>query len=431
MQTQQIEQLNPRELVPWRNNARTHSKKQISQIVASIEQFGFTNPALIDGRGRIIAGHGRVEAAKLLGMETVPCIRLDYMTEAEKRAYVIADNQLAMNAGWDEDLLAIELGALGEMVLDFDLEITGFDTAEIDLIIDGADQAPAADPKEEIVPPKNSVPRRCEPGDIWQLGRHRLMCTDARNPMTIRLLMAGAKADMIFTDPPYNVAIDGNVCGSGSVKHREFAMASGEMSKAEFTAFLKDTFKIQARYSVDGSIHFVCMDWRHMAEILSAGEEVYSELKNLITWVKDNGGMGTFYRSQHELIFAFKKGTASHINNFELGQHGRYRTNVWHYRGMNSAGANRADELAMHPTVKPVAMIADAIRDVAKRNGIVLDLFGGSGSTLLAAEKTGRCAYLAEIDPLYCDVILHRWESQANGEAERVRSGAVVAEGVA
>ena len=248
------------------------------------------------------------------------------------------------------------------------------------------------------------------------------MCTDARNPMTIRLLMAGAKADMIFTDPPYNVAIDGNVCGSGSVKHREFAMASGEMSKAEFTAFLKDTFKIQARYSVDGSIHFVCMDWRHMAEILSAGEAVYSELKNLITWVKDNGGMGTFYRSQHELIFAFKKGTASHINNFELGQHGRYRTNVWHYRGMNSAGANRADELAMHPTVKPVAMIADAIRDVAKRNGIVLDLFGGSGSSLLAAEKTGRRAYLAEIDPLYCDVILHRWESQANGEAERIHS---------
>ncbi|RIJ20777.1 DNA methylase N-4 [Henriciella barbarensis] len=426
-----VEYLNTTSLTPRPNNARTHSKKQVRQIAEAITKFGFTNPILIDEQNCILAGHGRVEAAKLLGMETVPCIRLDYMTEAEKRAYVIADNKLAMNAGWDEDLLAIELGALGEMDLDFDLEITGFDTAEIDLIIDGVDQAPAADPKEEIVPPKNSVARRCEPGDIWQLGRHRLMCTDARNPMTIRLLMAGTKADMIFTDPPYNVAIDGNVCGSGSVKHREFAMASGEMSKAEFTAFLKDTFKIQARYSVDGSIHFVCMDWRHMAEILSAGEEVYSELKNLITWVKDNGGMGTFYRSQHELIFAFKKGTASHINNFELGQHGRYRTNVWHYRGMNSAGANRADELAMHPTVKPVAMIADAIRDVAKRNGIVLDLFGGSGSTLLAAEKTGRRAYLAEIDPLYCDVILHRWESQANGEAERVRSGAVVAEGVA
>lgn len=426
-----VEYLNTTSLTPRPNNARTHSKKQVRQIAEAITKFGFTNPILIDEQNCMLAGHGRVEAAKLLGMETVPCIRLDYMTEAEKRAYVIADNKLAMNAGWDEDLLAIELGALGEMDLDFDLEITGFDTAEIDLIIDGADQAPATDPKEEIVPALNSVARRCEPGDIWQLGRHRLMCTDARNPMTIRLLMAGAKADMIFTDPPYNVAIDGNVCGSGSVKHREFAMASGEMSKAEFTAFLKDTFKIQARYSVDGSIHFVCMDWRHMAEILSAGEGVYSELKNLITWVKDNGGMGTFYRSQHELIFAFKKGTASHINNFELGQHGRYRTNVWHYRGMNSAGANRADELAMHPTVKPVAMIADAIRDVSKRNGIVLDLFGGSGSTLLAAEKTGRRAYLAEIDPLYCDIILHRWEGQANGEAERVRSGAVVEEGVA
>lgn len=221
-----VEYLNTTSLTPRPNNARTHSKKQVGQIAEAITKFGFTNPILIDEQNCILAGHGRVEAAKLLGMETVPCIRLDYMTEAEKRAYVIADNKLAMNAGWDEDLLAIELGALGEMDLDFDLEITGFDTAEIDLIIDGADQARAADPEEEVVPPKNSVLRRCEPGDIWQLGRHRLMCTDARNPMTIRLLMAGAKADMIFTDPPYNVAIDGNVCGSGSVKHREFAMAS-------------------------------------------------------------------------------------------------------------------------------------------------------------------------------------------------------------
>ncbi|RIJ29635.1 site-specific DNA-methyltransferase [Henriciella algicola] len=426
-----IEYLDPRSLTPWKNNARTHSRKQLRQIKASIRRFKFTNPVLIDEDNRIMAGHGRVEAAKSLGMDTVPCLRIEHLSEAEKRAYVLADNKLALNAGWDEDLLRLELGALSELDLDFDLEITGFDTHELDFIIEGADQTPASDPKEETVPALNSVPRRCEPGDIWQLGRHRLMCADARNPMTIRLLMAGKKAEMVFTDPPYNVAIDGNVCGSGSVKHREFAMASGEMSKAEFTGFLRDTFEVQRRYTTDGSIHFVCMDWRHMGEILAAGEAVYSELKNVIAWVKDNGGMGTFYRSRHELIFAFKNGSGPHINNFELGQHGRYRTNVWHYRGMNSAGANRAEELAMHPTVKPVEMIADAIRDVSTRNGIVLDLFGGSGSTLLAAEKTGRCAYLAEIDPLYCDVILHRWETFAKGEAERVRSGAILEEGVA
>ncbi|RIJ20661.1 DNA methylase N-4 [Henriciella barbarensis] len=431
MTERHIEYLDPRSLTPWKNNARTHSRKQHQQLESSILQFGFTNPVLVDDDNRILAGHGRVEAAKSLGMDTVPCIRIEHLSEAECRAYVIADNKLALNAGWDEDLLRLELGALSELDLDFDLEITGFDTHELDFIIEGADQAPATDPKEEAIPALDSVPRRCEPGDIWQLGRHRLMCTDARNPMTIRLLMAGKKAEMVFTDPPYNVAIDGNVCGSGSVKHREFAMASGEMSKAEFTGFLRDTFEVQRRYTTDGSIHFVCMDWRHMGEILAAGEAVYSELKNVIAWVKDNGGMGTFYRSPHELIFAFKNGTGAHINNFELGQHGRYRTNVWHYRGMNSAGANRTEELAMHPTVKPVEMIADAIRDVSTRNGIVLDLFGGSGSTLLAAETTGRCAYLAEIDPLYCDVILHRWETYAKDEAERVRSDAVLEEGVA
>ena len=431
MRSSRVEYINTNSLTHWKTNARTHSKKQKKQLVESLKQFGFTNPVLIDEHDRILAGHCRVEAAQMLGMDTVPCIRLDYMSEAEKRAYVIADNKLAENAGWDEDLLALELGALIELDLGFDLEITGIDTAELDLIIGGADQAPTVDPQEEAAPPVKTVPRRCEPGDIWQLGRHRLMCTDARNPMTIRLLMAGNKAEMVFTDPPYNVPIDGNVCGSGSVKHREFAMASGEMSKTQFTAFLCEVFEVQKKYTVEGSIHFICMDWRHMGEILAAGEAVYSQLKNVIAWVKDNGGMGTFYRSQHELIFAFKNGAAPHKNNFELGQHGRYRTNVWHYRGMNSAGANRADELAMHPTVKPVAMIADAIRDVSTRNGIVLDLFGGSGSTLLAAEKTGRRAYLAEIDPLYCDVILHRWETHAKGEAERIRSSAMVDEGAA
>lgn len=267
------------------------------------------------------------------------------------------------------------------------------------------------------------APRRVKPGDIWQLGRHRLMCGDALDPCVVDGLMAGEAATMVFSDPPYNVKIDGHVGNSGKIQHREFAMASGEMNQSEFTAFLAAAFKNLADHSIEGSIHFLCMDWRHMAEMLTAGQGVYAELKNLIVWAKDNGGMGTFYRSRHELIFVFKKGMAPHINTFELGQHGRYRTNVWQYRGVNTMRAGRMDELALHPTVKPVQMIADAIRDVSGRGDIVLDLFGGSGSTMIAAEKTGRRGYLCELDPIYCDRTLARWEAFAKDAAEQVVCG--------
>ena len=229
--------------------------------------------------------------------------------------------------------------------------------------------------------------------------------------------MQDEKAEMVFTDPPYNVPIDGHVGGLGKTTHREFAMASGEMTSDEFTQFLAKAFSNLATNSIDGSIHFICMDWRHMKEVLAAGDTTYSELKNLIVWAKDNGGMGTFYRSRHELVFAFKNGLAPHINTFELGQHGRYRTNVWQYRGVNTLKAGRMDELALHPTVKPVTMMADAIKDVSSRNGIVLDLFGGSGSTLIAAHKTGRRAYLCELDPVYCDRIVQRWQDYAKDDA--------------
>jgi DNA modification methylase len=227
----------------------------------------------------------------------------------------------------------------------------------------------------------------------------------------------------VFTDPPYNVPIQGHVGGSGAIKHREFAMASGEMTRPEFITFLSTSFRRLIEASVDGSIHFVCMDWRHMAEMLAAAEGTYAELKNLIVWAKDNGGMGTFYRSRHELIFAFKNGTAPHINSFELGQHGRYRTNVWSYKGVNTLRAGRMDELALHPTVKPVQLIADAIKDVSGRGDIVLDLFGGSGSTLIAAHKTGRRAYLCELDPVYCNRIIRRWEVYAKDDAEQIACG--------
>ena len=409
-------------LKPWPRNARTHSKKQLRQIADSIDRFGFTNPILIDASNTILAGHGRVEAARLLGLAEVPCVRLEHMSAEEKRAYVLADNKLALNAGWDEEILAEELKELLAVDLDFDIGLTGFTVAEIDSLVDGLEPEEPGDPEEDRLP-EDDGEARCRPGDIWQLGPHRLICGSSLDERTVVALMAGEKARMVFTDPPYNVPIDGHVGGSGKVRHREFAMASGEMTKAEFIAFLKTAFENLAASSLDGSIHFICMDWRHMDEVQKASEGVYAELKNLIVWVKDNGGMGTFYRSRHELIFAFKYGTAPHINTFELGQHGRYRTNVWQYRGVNTLKAGRMDELQLHPTVKPVQMIADAIKDCSGRGDIVLDLFGGSGSTLIAAHKTGRRAYLSELDPVYCDRIIRRWEAYAKDDAELIACG--------
>jgi DNA modification methylase len=357
----------------------------------------------------------------MLGLDRVPCVLLEDMSPARKRAYVLADNKLALNAGWDEELLAEELGALTDLDLDFDVEITGFSIAEIDGLIEGQAPEEPGDPADDVMP--KEAPARCRPGDIWRLGRHRLICGDALDLEAVRLLMGGEKARMVFTDPPYNVPIDGHVGGSGKMKHREFAMAAGEMSAAQFTGSLRTSFRNLADHSLDGAIHFICMDWRHMGEVLAAGDGIYSELKNLIVWAKDNGGMGTFYRSRHELIFAFKVGTAAHVNSFELGQHGRYRTNLWQYKGVNTRKAGRMEELALHPTVKPVQMIADAIKDVSGRGEIVLDLFGGSGSTLIAAEKTGRRAFLCELEPVYCDRILRRWETYAKDDAEQVVCG--------
>lgn len=400
-------------LRPHERNARTHSKKQLKQIEVSIRRFGFLNPVLIDEENRIIAGHGRVAAAKSMGLETVPVIRINGMTEAEKRAYVIADNRLAELAGWDKDLLRLELGSILEEVPDFDLEITGFDGGELEALLAAIEKGDAA---EEVVPEVQGQVIS-ETGQVWVLGKHRLICGDSRDPEVYRTLMDRDRAQMVFTDPPYNVPVNGHICGLGSVKHTEFAMASGEMSKAEFTRFLGDVLGCLGRFSVDGSIHFVCMDWRHIGEVLEAGEASYDELKNLIVWNKDNGGMGSFYRSKHELVFAFKKGSAPHINNFELGQHGRYRTNVWDYAGVNSLKADRDAELAMHPTVKPVAMVADAIRDCSKRSGIVLDAFSGSGTTIMACEETGRRGRAIEIDPRYVDVAIRRWQAATGKDA--------------
>jgi DNA modification methylase len=254
-----------------------------------------------------------------------------------------------------------------------------------------------------------------ERGDVWILGSHRLLCGDSRDPAAFDQLMELDLARMVFSDPPFNVKVDGHVGGLGRTKHAEFAMASGEMSQAQFTAFLQTAFANAADVSMNGAIHYQCMDWRHTGDVLGAGHAVYSGLQNVCIWVKDNGGMGSFYRSQHELVFVWKVGDAPHLNTVQLGKNGRYRTNVWNYRGATKTGPDA--ELALHPTVKPVTMIMDAIKDTSKRGDIVLDPFGGSGSTLIAAHKTGRRARLIEYEPGYCAVTIRRWQKIARGKA--------------
>lgn len=424
--THQIEMRSISSLKPYAGNARTHSKKQIKQIANSIQRFGFTNPVLVGNEDEIIAGHGRVMAAKEIGLSTVPTLKLSHLSPAERRAYVLADNKLALNAGWDNEILAIELQALID--IDFDVTLTGFSLAETDIVLDQArDRSIEEVASTDIVPelPTTPVSRR---GDLWSLGRHRLLCGDARSPADYVLLLGNEPVDLVFTDPPYNVAIDGHVSGLGSVRHREFAMASGEMSREAFTAFLTQTLSLAASVCRDGAIAFVCMDWRHMGELLEAGQTSFAELKNVCVWNKTNGGMGTFYRSKHEFIFVFKVGSAPHTNTFGLGDTGRYRTNVWDYPGVSSMSAHRHEEQEMHPTVKPTGLVADAIRDCTKRGQTILDVFGGSGTTLIAAETCGRRARLIEYDPIYCDTIITRWERLTGKHATLVVSGETLEE---
>ena len=405
-------------LHPNSSNARTHSVRQIRQIARSIERFGFTNPVLIDGNNKIICGHGRVAGAQLLGLTTVPTLKIEHLNDEEVRAYVIADNRLAEKAGWNKEILAIELQGL--LDLNFEVELTGFETAEIDLLLEdinaGADESDDACPLYE---PRWAITK---PNDIWILGTHRLVCGDARDRSAYALLMNNESAQFTITDPPYNVKIDGHVSGLGRVRHREFAMACGELNEAEFATFLEQAFQQIAAHSVDGAICSAFIDWRHMSEMLVAGRKVFSELKNVCIWVKPNGGMGSFYRSRHELIFIWKHGKSRHLNTFELGQYGRYRTNVWEYAGVNSVNTDHSKESA-HPTIKPVLMIADAIKDCSQRGDLILDPFSGTGTTIAAAQRTGRRARAIEIDPHFCDVAIRRWQSQTGQHAIHAKTG--------
>jgi DNA modification methylase len=418
-----VEYLPITSLKAYTRNPRAHSPKQCRQLAESIREFGFTVPILIDGNSEIVAGHARLEAAKLIGLERVPTICLANLTEGQKRAYTIADNKLAENASWNLEFLAGELRYLSNLDLDFELGITGFEAAEIDMLIQGLDTSESGDAVDEVQPIDRLLPSVTLTGDLWILGGHRLLCADATKLHSFEHLLDRNKAQMGFVDPPYNVPIEGHVCGSGAIHHREFAMASGEMSETAYIDFLRTIFRNLVTFSSNGSIHFICIDWRHLWEMLSSLRDVYAEIKNICVWNKDNGGLGSLYRSKYELIIVAKNGAAPHINNVELGRFGRNRTNVWNYPGANSLREGRRAELAMHPTVKPVAMVADAILDCSKRGGVVLDCFGGSGTTLIAAEKTGRHARLMELDPAYVDLIIRRFKKLTGLEAAHGANG--------
>ncbi len=404
----QVEHLPPSSLKPDPRNARRHTDRQIHKLARIIREMGWSNPIVIDEVGMILAGHARLVAAQLLGRKVVPCVRLAHLTVAQKTALAIADNKLSDESTFDDAALRAVLIELAN--LDFDLELTGFDMGEIDFLIDGPGSG-AADPADTFDGPDHDRPAVSRLGDLWFLDKHRLLCGNALEASAYEQLLGPDRAQMVFTDVPYNVKVSGHVSGLGRHTHREFAMASGEMSGDEYLGFLATAMTQMADHSADGSIHYHCIDWRHLRTMLEAGDGPYAKVVNLCVWAKTNAGMGSLYRSQHELVVVFKKGEASHRNNVELGRYGRWRSNLWTYPGANTFGPNRDTDLAAHPTVKPVALVADSIRDVSKRRDIVLDPFVGSGTTILAAERTGRRAAAIEIDSLYIDVAVRRWQA--------------------
>lgn len=409
------------DLHPHKHNPKTHSEAQIRAIARSLSVHKFVNPILIDAEGVIIAGHGRYEAAKQLALETVPTILLGHLTTAQQRAYRIADNKLAeVGSGWSIEMLNLEVDAILELDADFDLSLTGFDARDLKIGLDVAEAEAVSEEPDIPDLPKAAVSRL---GDLWQIGDHCLLCGDALKAESYENLMGRDRATMVFADSPYNVPIQGHVTGNGRTKHREFVAGSGEMSDAGFRQFLLSFMNQCVKFSKDGSLHYLCMDWRHLAHLLAAGGIAYDEYKNLCVWVKQNGGLGSLYRSQHELIAIFKHGTAAHINNIELGKNGRNRSNVWSYAGMNSFAKERDELLQLHPTVKPFALVRDAIFDASMRDDIVLDPFGGSGTTLLAADAARRRARLIELDPRYCDVIVKRAQQTLSVEAVLASTG--------
>lgn len=402
------------DLKPYANSPRIHNRAKRQKLDKLLRRFGQIAPVIIDSEGSIVDGHLVVDLLKEIGKNEVATVEVHTNDPAEIRAIRLALNRVAQEAKWDDARLKSEFQEL--LDIGFDMSFTGFDQVEIDMTfsIDEPTSGVTEDAPPVVDRNAFAVTRT---GDLWVLGGNRVLCGDARDPAAMTRLFDGQMAQMVITDPPYNVRIVGNVSGLGANQHREFAMASGEMTSPQFTDFLADFLSTTCAVLEDGAILFICMDWKHLPELFAATGRVGLTPMNLCVWAKTNAGMGTFYRSQHEMVLAAKKGTAPHINNFELGKKGRSRSNLWTYRGMNVPGKERDDLLKLHPTVKPVALVADAIKDVSHRGSIVLDSFLGSGTTLIAAETTGRRCFGIEYDPLYVDLIVRRWMDHTGGTA--------------
>ena len=404
------------------DNPRKHPERQIVALTASMREFGFAVPVLVTEGGEVICGHARIEAAKRAGMRSVPVLVARFWSPQQIRAYRLADNRLAELGSWDCKLLPVYIADIVD-IADVPVEVMGWSTGEIDVILEGEVGRDDAADEDIPEPPVQPVARR---GDLWRLGRHSLLCGSSLEPRDWERLMAGRVAAMSLNDPPYNVAVNGHVSGSG--RHAEFAMASGEMSPEQFTQFNTDWLTRSCAHLKDGAVVMAFMDHAHLHELMGAGRAAGLKHLNLCVWAKTNGGMGSLYRSQHELVLVLKHGTAKHTNCVELGRHGRYRTNVWSQAGANVFGATRDADLADHPTVKPVTLLAEAIRDVTRQGEIVIDAFSGSGSTILACERTRRIGCAIEIEPGYIDVAIRRWEASSGGTASLDGTGQTFAE---
>jgi DNA modification methylase len=405
------------DLKPYPGSARTHSRAQKAKLKALLARFGQVVPILIDHDNVIVDGHVVLTEWAALGNDQIAVVVCAGRDPAEIKALRLALGRIPQESGWDKTALKAEFESLLE--LGFDMDLTGFDAVEIDMAL--AIDEPSAGEVEDAPPPPSSGPPVAQTGQIWRLGPHKVACGDSRDATLMARLMDGENADLVLTDPPYNVPISGFVVGAG--RHREFAFASGEMTPAQFTEFLHDGLAPSVEVLRDGAIAYVFMDWRHLEELLGAVKALKLTMLNLCVWAKSNAGMGSLYRSQHELVFVLKKGAAPHVNNVELGKHGRSRSNVWTYRGMSSFGAERDELLASHPSVKPLQLVADALKDTSRRGDIVLDPFLGSGTTLLSAHRTGRRCRGVEFDPAYVDLIIARWEAETGKDAILASTG--------
>ncbi len=400
-----------------------HYRKQLQKLINAIKKFGFTNPILIDKKLKIIAGELRLLAAKKLGFCQIPVIILEDLTDEEVEAIRILDNRIAEDSEWNYANLQEAIENLGKFDISF--EDLGFETVDYDKIFLNSDseESEVKNSEQETADwLDTNIPKRANLWDLWRLGDNFILCANSLLQKAFEILMQGELAQIVITDPPYNCKVNGHLCGSGKIKHEEFAMASGEMTEAEFAEFISGFMQHLVKFSSDGSLHYIFMDWRNINILLNQGKKYYTELKDIAIWNKLSAGMGSLYRSQHEMIPIFKNGKAKHQNHIQLGKYGRYHTNVWDYPGVRAINPESLELLKFHPTPKNVAMLHSILLDTSSKNDIVLDCFGGSGSTLLAAERCKRRARLIEIDPRYVDVCIYRWEKETGKTAKLVKN---------